>query len=225
MTQNIDQTGSFAKLRYKEYVTVILCLGLLVTIFKTAILWLHNLYNQSASWIAIAARDYTAMWAAGHVAAAGNFAVLYDREAFTATLRSIFGAGLPQQMWPYPPTILLAAVPLSVLPILPGFLMYTAATLTLLWFALRSGGLTRASCTIILLSPAVGENALAGQNGAATAAALFAELCTSRADQSSQALFLGRSLSSRNWDCSCRYALQRRATGEPSSRPPSPRAF
>ena len=116
------------------------------------------------------------MWAAGHVAAAGNFAVLYDREAFTAALKSIFGAGLPQQMWPYPPTILLAAVPLSVLPILPGFLLYTAATLTLLWFALRSGGLTRASCTIILLSPAVGENALAGQNGAATAAALFAGL-------------------------------------------------
>jgi hypothetical protein len=173
MSNDADQPGNLAQLKYKNYIITLLGFGLLLTIFKSAVLWVHDFSNVR---IAVAARDYTDMWAAGHFAAVGKFALLYDREAFAATLRSMFGVGFPEQIWPYPPPILLVAVPLSALPLFPGFLLYTAATLALLWAALRSGGLTRASCAIILISPAVGENALAGQNGALTTAVILGGL-------------------------------------------------
>ncbi len=88
----------------------------------------------------------------------------------------MFGAGFTHQVWPYPPPTLLLAVPLSTLPLLPGFLLYTAGTVGLLWLALRSGGLTRAASAAVLFSPAVAHNALTGQNGSLIAAILFGGL-------------------------------------------------
>jgi hypothetical protein len=116
------------------------------------------------------------MWAAGHLVASGQSHALFDLGQFNAALQSMFGAGFPQQAWPYPPPILLLVVPLSALPLLPGFLLYTAGTIGLLWLALRSGGITRAASTAVLFSPAVIDNALTGQNGSLTAAMLYGGL-------------------------------------------------
>ncbi len=124
----------------------------------------------------MAARDYTDMWAAGRFVTVGNYDALFDKAAFNAGLKAMFGAGFPDQMWPYPPPILLLAVPLSALALAPGFLLYTVGSMSLLWLVLRLGDLTKIECWAVLLSPAVAENALAGQNGALTGAFLLGGL-------------------------------------------------
>ncbi len=150
--------------------------ALLPPVFAATVLWILPLGHLNADRAAMAARDYTDMWAAGHLVALGQGDALFDLSAFNAALHAMFGAGFPHQVWPYPPPVLLLAVPLSMLPLLPGFLLYTAGTAALLWPALRSGGLTRAACAAVLLSPAVADNALAGQNGSLTTALLFGGL-------------------------------------------------
>ena len=124
----------------------------------------------------MAARDYTDMWGAGRFAMGGNYEALFDKAAFSAGLRAMFGAGFPDQMWPYPPPILLLAAPLSAMELGPGFLLYTVGSATLLWLVLRLGGLTKVECLAVVLSPAVAENALTGQNGALTGALLLGGL-------------------------------------------------
>ena len=145
-------------------------------LLAATVLWILPVGDLGADRIAIAARDYTDMWAAGHLVALGHGDTLFDLAAFNAALHSMFGAGFPHQVWPYPPPILLLAVPLSLLPLLAGFLLYTVGTAALLWLALRSGGLTRPACAAVLLSPALADNALTGQNGSLTAALLFGGL-------------------------------------------------
>jgi hypothetical protein len=150
--------------------------ALLPSLFAMVVLWILPVGELSADRTAMAARDYTDMWAAGHLVALGKGDILSDLAGFNAALRSMFGAGFPHQVWPYPPPILLLAVPLSALPLLPGFLLYTASTLGLLWLALRCGGLPPAACSAVLFSPAVADNALSGQNAGLTAALLFGGL-------------------------------------------------
>lgn len=140
------------------------------------ILWVLPVEQLSADRTALAARDYTVFWAAGKLAAGHAFAVLADPVRLTEVLRAWFGAALPDQIWPYPPPTLLLAVPWALLAFKPGFLLYTAVGPLLLWAALRAGGLPIASCTAVLLSPAVADNALAGQNGSLTAALLLGGL-------------------------------------------------
>jgi hypothetical protein len=166
-----------AQPKLREYATVVfLATALLPPLFVATVLWIWPVGELTAGRTAIAARDYTDMWAAGHLVALGQGATLSDLAGFNAALRSMFGAGFPRQVWPYPPPILLLAVPLSTLPLLPGFLLYTAGTLGLLWLALRAGGLTTVARTAVLFSPAVADNALTGQNGALTSALLFGGL-------------------------------------------------
>jgi hypothetical protein len=151
---------------------VFLAVALLPPLIAASVLWVLPVGDLGADRIAMAARDYTDMWAAGHLVALGSGDTLFDLTAFNVALRSMFGAGFPHQVWPYPPPILLLSVPLSTLPLLPGFLIYTGCTAGLLWLALRFGGLTRAACTAVLFSPAVADNALTGQNGSLTGALL-----------------------------------------------------
>ncbi|MGC1407435.1 MAG: glycosyltransferase family 87 protein [Acetobacteraceae bacterium] len=174
---NIRPSPSGLRWLRGEYAsTVFIAAALLPTLFAAAVLWILPVGGLSVDRSAMAARDYTDMWAAGHLVALGQGDTLFDLAAFNAALHSMFGAGFPHQVWPYPPPILLLAVPLSWLPLVPGFLLYTAATAALLWLALRSGGLTRPACAAVLLSPALADNALAGQNGSLTAALLFGGL-------------------------------------------------
>jgi hypothetical protein len=154
----------------------LLAAALLPAFFVVLLLWILPVGELNADRTAMAARDYTDMWAAGHLVALGKGDTLADLTGFNVALQSMFGAGFPHQVWPYPPPILLLAVPLSTLPLLPGFLLYTAGTLGGLWLALRRGGLTAAACAAVLFSPAVADNALTGQNSGLTSALLFGGL-------------------------------------------------
>ncbi len=161
----------------RNYATVaFILIALVPPVLVLTVLWIWPIGGLNADRTAMAARDYTDMWAAGRFVTVGNYAALFDKAAFNAGLKAMFGAGFPDQMWPYPPPILLLAVPLSALALAPGFLLYTVGSLSLLWLALRLGGLTKIECWAVLLSPAVAENALAGQNGALTGAFLLGGL-------------------------------------------------
>jgi glycosyl transferase family 87 len=174
---NIRQSpNGLTSLRGEYANTVFIAAALIPPLFAAAVLWILPVAGLSVDRSAMAARDYTDMWIAGHLVALGQGDTLFDLAAFNAALHAMFGAGFPHQVWPYPPPILLLAVPLSLLPLLPGFLLYTGGTAALLWLALRSGGLTRPACAAVLLSPALADNALAGQNGSLTAALLFGGL-------------------------------------------------
>jgi hypothetical protein len=117
-------------------------------------------------------RNYLNIWAGGHLAAEGRLDTIFDPQAYFVWLRSVFGAQLDLHSWGYPPQVLLLALPFSWLPLVPGFVAWTIATSLFLWFILRAGGLSRAYALAAALSPAALENALDGQNGALTAAAL-----------------------------------------------------
>jgi hypothetical protein len=147
--------------------------SLVLPAIGAAALWLAAIPGFEVDGVALAARDYTSMWATGHLVSHGQLALLFDREMFNAALHALFGPGLPVQVWSYPPPWLLIAVPISALPLFKGFLVWTGATLVALWLALRAGGLPAIACTAVLCSPAVADNALAGQNGALTATLLL----------------------------------------------------
>lgn len=84
----------------------------------------------------------------------------------------MFGPVLDLHTWSYPPHTLAFAVPFASLPLLPGFAAWTAATLAFLGFVLSRAELALPLVCAVVLRPAAFENALAGQNGALTAAAL-----------------------------------------------------
>jgi hypothetical protein len=175
LTLAFDSQRAHFSLRTYATVAFIL-IALVPPLLILTVLWIWPIAGLTADRTAMAARDYTDMWAVGHFVAIGNGEVLFDRAEFNAALKAMFGAGFPDQMWPYPPPILLFAVPLSALALGPGFLLYTVGSMSLLWLVLRVGGLTRTKCWAVLLSPAVAENALAGQNAALTGAFLLGGL-------------------------------------------------
>lgn len=151
-------------------------LALLPAMLTAYVLWLAPIADLAADHTAVAARDFTALWGAGRLSLEGTTAALADPALFTGHLRAWFGPGIPDQIWPYPPPMLLLAAPLALLPLGWSFLLYTAATLALLFLVLRSADLPPALRLVALFSPAVAENALFGQNGTLTAALLVGGL-------------------------------------------------
>ena len=151
---------------------MVVVLGLIPSVWAAWLLWFAPLDGLTADRTALAARDFTAFWAAGKAAAEHSLAVLSDPVAFTAYLRTMFGPGIPNQIWPYPPPILLLARPLAELPLDLGFVIYSALSVGALWLAITLAGFSLLARAAILLSPAVAANALAGQNGAIIAALL-----------------------------------------------------
>ena len=151
---------------------LVIVLGLLPSLWAAWLLWFAPINGLTADRSALAARDFTALWGAGQAAAEHSLAVLSDPAAFTAYLRMKFGSGIPSQIWPYPPPILLLARPLAEFSLPAGFVLYSAGSIVALWLAVSLGGLSSMARIAVLSSPAVAANALAGQNGALVAALL-----------------------------------------------------
>lgn len=156
--------------------TMFVAAALIPSLVAAWVLWLAPVGDLAGDRTAIAARDFTALWGAGRLAGEHATAALADPALFTQHLRAWFGAGIPNQIWPYPPPILLLAAPLALLPIGWSFAVYTGATLAGLWTVLRVAQLPRPICLLALLSPAIADNALIGQNGAMTTAFLVGGL-------------------------------------------------
>ena len=121
-------------------------------------------------------RDYLWVWAAGNLLRAGDVATIFHPIVFADRLRGLFGAGLDNHVWSYPPSMLLLAMPAGYLPLVGGDAVYALAQILLLWLIGRAAGLPLAVRLAVLASPALLENALGGQNGAMTAALLVGGL-------------------------------------------------
>lgn len=155
---------------------LVLALGLVPSLITAWILWLAPVDALTADRAAFAARDFTAFWAAGRIAAAHTVDILADPARYTAYLRDLFGSGIPDQIWPYPPPMLLLAQFFAVMPLGFSFIVYIVLTLLALAAVLRFNRLSVGLVAAVLLSPAVSTSLLAGQNGVLIAALLVGGL-------------------------------------------------
>lgn len=83
-----------------------------------------------------AGTDFAAFYAAGVLAREGRAAALYDGTSLRATHTRLVGRHAADYPWAYPPPILLALAPLSLLPFVPALWG---------WLALTAGGMAAAA--------------------------------------------------------------------------------
>ncbi len=120
--------------------------------------------------------DFSCLYAAGRLAAAGAPDAAYDFVRENARLHALFGAGAPLYGWFYPPFFLPVAAALSALPYLAALAAWTVLGLALYLaaMALLAKPLNRREWLLYALAfPAAFVNLIHGQNGFLTAA-LFA---------------------------------------------------
>jgi hypothetical protein len=117
--------------------------------------------------------DFANIWAAPRIAAQHGVMILFDHDAYHDQAAAIFGTNIMRMEWSYPPTMLLFATPLSLLPYyfvliawtLGGFALYAAVVLHRVAPAARGVGLL-----FLLLAPASVVTIVVGQNSFFTAA-------------------------------------------------------
>ena len=147
----------------------VIAVGVLPSLWAAWLLWLSPLDGLTADRAALAARDFTPLWAAGRLASENALPLLSDPARFTSYLRDLFGLGMPAQIWPYPPSILVLARLVAEAPLAPAFALYSGFCLSVLALALAAGRLSPVVIVALLFSPALATNLLAGQNGALVA--------------------------------------------------------
>jgi Glycosyltransferase family 87 len=123
--------------------------------------------------------DFMVFWAAARAAIGHDIALVYDGARFTAALNADFAswltAPLPFHPWIYPPSFLLAVLPLGLLPFAPAYAAFMAVTFAALACALLAGegGYRRGLLAgALALAPASALAATAGQTAFLTAALL-----------------------------------------------------
>jgi arabinofuranan 3-O-arabinosyltransferase len=119
------------------------------------------------------ATDFVNVWAAGRQALDGAPQAVYDvaahKAAEDAALAHGFAGDYP---WIYPPTFLLAAVGLALLPFIPAQLIWIGLTFPAYVAAVRGVIGHRIGIFLACAYPGIVANAMVGQNGFATAALL-----------------------------------------------------
>ncbi len=119
--------------------------------------------------------DFLPVYVAGKLAQAGHAATAYDWRAFHDVQAQFVGHPFAGFLgWHYPPLHFLVAMALALLPYLPAFLCWVAATLAA--FAAATGVIARGVVPFALALPPVLACAMVGQNGFFTAALLGAML-------------------------------------------------
>lgn len=118
--------------------------------------------------------DYVNPYSAGRLALGGLAPDAYRYAAHKAAQVAALGHGFDGYFpWPYPPVSLLVVAPFAILPYLPSFGLWTAATLGLYLAAMRRVAGPGALVLLAALAwPATVWNLSVGQNGFLTAALL-----------------------------------------------------
>ena len=154
----------------RPLVPVLAC-GILAPLVLAAAFWGSGWTLPDATFRnATLVRDALNLWESGTLARAGKVAAIYDPMAYWAALEARFGSLGGLHTWSYPPPMLLLALPMSLLAVIPCFLVWNALGACLLWLGARAAGLSRATSLLAVLSPAALECALAGQNSLLMAA-------------------------------------------------------
>ena len=131
--------------------------------------WLAGFF--AAEWIAtrgwfapLANRDFSCFWVAGKLARTGGVLVAYDLEGLRAAARAWIGT-TAKIGFPYPPTALLFAVPLSLLPYKLSFWLWQAFSAALFYLAAKPHLPANFPKILVLLTPAALISAIFGQVG------------------------------------------------------------
>lgn len=122
--------------------------------------------------------DFIALWSASSLTLAGEPAAAYEAARVMETARLAIPSLEPIYLWSYPPTFLIAVLPLGLLPHVPAFLIWTGLMLAAFIATARRIVPSPDAAWIALAFPATYINLFHGQT-ALLAAALFggAMLC------------------------------------------------
>lgn len=136
--------------------------------------------------------DFVNVWAAGRLALEGHAEAVYD----WAVHRRMEVAALGHDMagyygWHYPPMLLFAAVPLSLLPYLAAWLTWSALTAAFLCWGLWRIVPQRAMVPALMAAPATLWCVVTGQNGFLTAGLMGAALVFAERRPLLAGVFLG----------------------------------
>lgn len=115
-------------------------------------------------------RDFVAFWSASALALSGAPEAVFDLARLHAAEIAAVGAPVPTTAWHYPPTFLLAVLPLAELPYVAALALWLVAPLAAFWFVLRRLFDSAALAFALLLFPAMALCLVSGQNGVMTAA-------------------------------------------------------
>jgi arabinofuranan 3-O-arabinosyltransferase len=107
--------------------------------------------------------DFVTIWAAGKMALAGHAAQAYDWSQLKPVDESIVGPVGGYLVWPYPPTFLLAAAVLALLPYVTAFFVWVFGTFIAYLAIIRAIIGDRVGYFLAAGFPAVIANALVGQ--------------------------------------------------------------
>jgi hypothetical protein len=162
--------------RRRLALVAVVCLGFLPTLVILKALWALDENGLSLLIRALPVWDFANLWGGARMATEGAPLILFDPPAYRAWFEAHFPLERAILEWSYPPSLLLVGVPLSLLPLVPAYLLWSGGTLALLGLTLRRAGLPLAVMVLTLLSPATVVNLIFGQNGALTAALLVGGL-------------------------------------------------
>jgi hypothetical protein len=114
--------------------------------------------------------DFVTIWAAGKMALAGHAAQAYDWAQLKPVDESIVGPLSGYLVWPYPPTFLLVAATLALLPYVSAFFLWVFGTFVAYLVIIRAIIGDRVGYVLAAGFPAVIANALVGQTAFLSAA-------------------------------------------------------
>lgn len=132
--------------------------------------WISPITRKPLSW------DFTSLWFGGKLVLSGQSDVLFDLDGFRDAMREAISPDLADSEWIYPPTMLLVAAPLALLPLQVAWIIWTLSGAIALGILLHLLKIPLKALIVLLLSPAVIETFVLGQNGTFTAALFLGAL-------------------------------------------------
>lgn len=121
-------------------------------------------------------RDFVTFWAASALTLAGAPEAVFDLARLHAAEMAAVGAPIPKTAWHYPPTFLLAILPLAAMPYVTALAAWLLVPVIAFWAILRRMFDGPAVASLLLLFPAVALCLVSGQNGLITAALIAGAL-------------------------------------------------
>jgi hypothetical protein len=114
--------------------------------------------------IPISERDFVSVWVAGKLASSGHALQAFDNDSLRAAAATYAGTTY-KIAFPYPPHILLFAVPMSLLPLAVSFFVWQAISGLLFYFAAKPHLSAGMPSILVVLTPSAVVNVTYGQNG------------------------------------------------------------
>jgi hypothetical protein len=121
-------------------------------------------------------RDFVAFWSGARLAIEGVPEAVFELERIRAQQIAAVGAPVGVTAWHYPPTFLLAVMPLGWMPYPVALVLWLVLPVIGFWLVLKRLCGDRTVAALLLLFPGMALCLVSGQNGVITAALLGAAL-------------------------------------------------